>query len=174
MNETWILYLCCLNERREKMIFNGDLLMLMLLVSGILLMILEVIMPGFGAPGIMGMLLVIISINLLELGLVVGIIYLIICMLIALSVGLVITYWLRKSGKLDSVVLKSKDNIMGNNTLDIYLNREGVTLTKLKPSGFMMIDDDKIDVMTSGEFLEAGVKVKVIEVEGTKIIVRRI
>jgi len=54
----------------------------------------------------------------------------------------------------------------------LLLGKEGKTLTPLRPGGTAMIDDRKIDVVTEGKFVEPGTPVKVIGVEGNKIIVQ--
>ncbi len=51
------------------------------------------------------------------------------------------------------------------------LGREGVAQTTLRPSGFATIDDERVDVVTQGEMVPAGEAVKVIEVEGNRIVV---
>src|SRR5882724_6241675 len=47
----------------------------------------------------------------------------------------------------------------------------GRALTPLRPAGAAMINDQKIDVVTEGKFVEAGVVVKVIRVNGSIVIV---
>lgn len=53
------------------------------------------------------------------------------------------------------------------------LGREGVAVSPLRPVGTMKIDNDKFSVVTEGEMIEAGATVKVIAVEGSRIVVRR-
>lgn len=50
----------------------------------------------------------------------------------------------------------------------------GQTITPLRPSGSIMIEDEKFDVVSEGGFIEANQKVKVIKVEGMRIVVREI
>lgn len=51
---------------------------------------------------------------------------------------------------------------------------EGVTTTPLRPSGLARLDSKRRDVVTRGEMLDKGVTVKVIEVSGNRIVVKRI
>ena len=53
-----------------------------------------------------------------------------------------------------------------------YLGKEGVALTPLRPAGTIDIDGDRVDVVTEGDFLATGTKVKVIGLDGTRIVVR--
>ena len=57
---------------------------------------------------------------------------------------------------------------------EIYIGREGYTLTPLRPAGSVKIDEERVDVVSEGDFVDVGVKVKVIGVDGTRIIVRTI
>ena len=50
---------------------------------------------------------------------------------------------------------------------------EGVALTPLSPVGDALLDDRKLDVLTQGEYIAKGEKIRVIRTEGKKIIVTR-
>jgi membrane-bound serine protease (ClpP class) len=52
------------------------------------------------------------------------------------------------------------------------LNRTGVTLTRLRPSGVAKIDGQRVDVVSEGGLIERGVAIKVVAVEGSRIVVR--
>lgn len=54
------------------------------------------------------------------------------------------------------------------------VGREGVSLTVLRPAGTAVFGDQRLDVVTEGEFVPAGVPVRIIRVEGTRIVVRAI
>lgn len=48
---------------------------------------------------------------------------------------------------------------------------EGETLTPLRPSGTMMVGEERVDVVADAEFLPAGLRVRVLEVEGSRVVV---
>ena len=48
--------------------------------------------------------------------------------------------------------------------------KEGVTLTALRPAGAAEIEGRRLDVVTDGVFVEAGRPVRVISVEGARIV----
>ncbi|TWU44836.1 hypothetical protein Q31b_00060 [Novipirellula aureliae] len=50
----------------------------------------------------------------------------------------------------------------------------GATVSPLRPSGRVEIEDYTIDVVTEGEFVESGTKVKVIGKQGARVIVRAV
>ncbi len=52
-----------------------------------------------------------------------------------------------------------------------WVGKEGVTLTPLYPAGSALIDDQRIDVITRGEYIDADQPVRVVETHGNRIIV---
>lgn len=53
------------------------------------------------------------------------------------------------------------------------LGREGVAITPLRPAGAARVDGRRLDVVTEGGLIEPGTPVKVIAVEGMRVVVRR-
>jgi membrane-bound serine protease (ClpP class) len=53
------------------------------------------------------------------------------------------------------------------------LGREGVVEALLRPSGVARIEGRRVDVMSRGEPIEPGSRVRVIEVEGNRVVVAR-
>lgn len=51
---------------------------------------------------------------------------------------------------------------------------EGESLTTLRPSGTARIDGKRLSVVTSGEYIDKNSRVRVISVEGSRIVVRKI
>jgi membrane-bound serine protease (ClpP class) len=56
----------------------------------------------------------------------------------------------------------------------VYEGKEGETQTELRPAGIVTIDGAKLDVVTAGEMIERGRRVRVVKVEGNRIVVRAI
>jgi len=54
------------------------------------------------------------------------------------------------------------------------LHGTGTALTQLRPSGAALINGQRVDVVTEGGFIERGATVKVVAVEGARIVVREI
>lgn len=55
-----------------------------------------------------------------------------------------------------------------------FLGREGVAQTALRPAGIAMFGDDRLDVVTSGDMVAKGRRIRVIDVEGSRIIVEQV
>jgi membrane-bound serine protease (ClpP class) len=54
----------------------------------------------------------------------------------------------------------------------VDVGEEGQAISPLRPSGKMQIGDAMVDVVTEGEFVEAGSRVQVIAKQGTRVVVR--
>ena len=54
------------------------------------------------------------------------------------------------------------------------IGKVGKTITPLRPSGTVLVDDERIDVVSEGSYIDSNKKVKIIEVEGSRIVVREI
>jgi len=54
------------------------------------------------------------------------------------------------------------------------IGKIGVTQSELNPEGTIQIDDEVYEVRTEGEQVDEGRGVKVVRVQGKKIIVRRV
>ncbi len=156
----------------------GKVLAFIVLIAGMLLIIAEVLIPGFGLPGISGIILLTIAINSFVdsywlLGL-----YLLIAGLISLGLGFIIAYFMKESGSLSRIVLNNKldkeKGYVSNDEKKEYLGQEAIALTDLRPSGFIEIGGERLDAITSGEFIKRGEKVVVVKVDGFKITVRRV
>ncbi len=62
-------------------------------------------------------------------------------------------------------------------TISVYEKlegKEGISLTPLRPAGTVLIDNRRYSVVTSGEFIETGRKIKVLKVEGGRMIVGKL
>ena len=65
----------------------------------------------------------------------------------------------------DGVTSQSRDQ-------NRYLGRTGRAVTDLRPSGVAMIDGDRLDVVTRGEYIEKRTGIIVIAVRGNQIVVK--
>jgi membrane-bound serine protease (ClpP class) len=54
-----------------------------------------------------------------------------------------------------------------------WLGKSGTALTPLRPAGIADIDGRRVDVVSEGEFIDSGVPITVIRVDGNRIVVRR-
>ena len=149
-----------------------------LIVLGILLLAVEVfVIPGFGVSGILGMAALVTGIFLVTDSLLEGLL-LTAGALILLGI---ITYWSFRFPRTRRVWQKfslgtrqtSKEGYVAPKLqYQAYLDKVGIALTQLRPAGTGDFDGVHLDVVTEGGFIEPGIGIRVIRVEGTRIIVR--
>ncbi len=53
------------------------------------------------------------------------------------------------------------------------VGKEGVTTMPLRPAGMAIIDGNKVDVVTMGDFIEKDIPVRVVDNSGNRVVVRQ-
>ncbi|GAB4328998.1 MAG: NfeD family protein [Calditrichia bacterium] len=159
-----------------------------LFLIGIGLLLLEIfVIPGFGIAGIAGIISVILGLYLSLLG---NFKYLqfedytsaaghFALAMIITFVGVVVllkhfpgtSVW--KKIALSDQQKKERGFVSTSRSYDQYLGAEGVALTPLRPAGIAIINNERLDVVTEGEFIEKGAPIKIIRVEGFKLIAQK-
>lgn len=147
-------------------------------ILGLILVVFEIFVPGFGAPGFIGFVLLVFGIamtakNIQEALTLIGII------VVILAIALLITFRSATKGRLAktlvlSSALKKEAGYSGTDDLGYLYGKQGVTVTVLRPAGTAEIESVKMDVVSEAEFIPQGAAVKVIKVEGRRIVVRQI
>ncbi len=148
-----------------------------LIFSGAVLMALEVFVPG-GVVGAIGILLLLWAalVALNTVGGVLGIALAILAFLIGCAMIFIIVKTFPNSivGRKLSLSTNLKGSHAADETLASLIGVEGVSSTVLRPSGFAELDGKRVDVVTRGENVEPGVRVRVVEVEGIRVVVERV
>jgi len=163
---------------------------IVLFAIGIALILAELfVIPGFGIAGVSGIILVIVSLIVSQVGNV-GFNFpplpaftpavttvaasLILLVMTALSLG----RYLPRSERFNQLVLvpalSSASGYTAAPTHGEFLGQVGQTLTPLRPSGVIEIDGNRVDVVTGGEFIGSGVSVEVVKVRGNRVEVREV
>lgn len=149
---------------------------------GLILVLIEMFSPGFGAFGILGGLCIIAGIVLRALA---GATAIEIALTIVVAIALIILSIVlmsksARSGKLSKTPLiltqNAVDNTITEGTKDYtyLLGATGKTITFLRPIGKAKFNDETVDVITeNAEIIEANTLVKVVGVEGQRIIVEK-
>lgn len=149
------------------------------LVVGIGLMICEMFTPGFGLFGGIGLLALIASVVLRARTLADA---LVTVAIILVLLGIAAFFIFRSFGKggLSRSPIVLTDAIAGESSevdepeLKAMVGREGVCLNTLRPSGNADFEGRKLDVVSAGEFIQKGARVRIESVEGLKILVKEI
>lgn len=149
-----------------------------LVISGFILLLLDLfLIPGFGIIGIIGIVILGIS-CLLAFQLTLGLGILVVFLSIGIIFVIFIIFFKAKLWQKIKLETKKEKNkgFQNSNYLELekFKDKEGKTLSCLRPTGFAEIEEKRIEVITEGEYLPQGTSVKVIRVEGNKVIVRKI
>lgn len=163
---------------------------LILFTAGVVLLLLEVlVIPGFGIAGILGIISIITSLALSLVGrfdlltfqdLVKMALSKVLAALfgsIILSIVLLRLFPRTSVGR--QIILKDIEKtdegfVAQGSERDELLGLTGIAITPLHPSGTMRLDNRRYDVVTEGEFVEKNSQVTVLEVEGARIVVRKV
>lgn len=177
--------------------FSGQTAILggLIFLLGLLLLLLEVfVIPGFGVTGLLGILFLLAGIGLAtfdripttlddwtafgaRISLYVG----------AMAAGMVVAFFVARflpqipfANRM--VLLPPSEDPAADPIADLpgaaaaaaLLGAIGTAATALRPAGMAQFGDQYVDVVTEGGFITAGVRVQVIEVEGTRIVVKEV
>lgn len=148
-----------------------------LILVGLALIAVEVyLVPGFNLVGVFGFVVILFAIGYAfsENGLIGGL-YAIIGTVV---VGGGLFYFMWSSGAWDRFVLatnlKSDDESVTRESEHRarYLGKSGIAMTPLRPTGVAEIDGERIEVVTEGEFIASGSKVRVVAMDRRRFFVR--
>ncbi len=151
---------------------------LIIFVIGVLLIIAEFFLPG-GISGILGAAAIIFSI-ILAGG---NIVQMSIAVLIALTVAIVgmviiMKFFGKQMKALNKIILSDATTteqgyVSNENRVDL-IGKVAITMTALRPSGTIRIDNERIDAVSDGSFVAKDKQVTIIKVEGSRIVVREV
>lgn len=150
----------------------------LLFLAGLILLAIEFFVPGFGFFGIAGLASILLSL-FMTLGGGIGALNIMATGTVAaVVVFLILLRYLPSSGLWNRLVLrnelKTEQGYTASDNLTQLVGAEGVVLTLLRPAGSVRIGEKVFDVVSEGRFVEPGARVKVLGVNGNRIVVRAI
>jgi membrane-bound serine protease (ClpP class) len=150
---------------------TASILIIALMVFGMLLLFAEVaIIPGFGVAGLSSIAMIAggAAFAWSRFGVTWGVGSLLLSTAAAIAILKIVPN--TKYGK--SLVLSTKLNKSAvDDKANELVGKEGSTITQLRPAGAVEIEGRRLDVVTDGVFVEAGQLVRVVSVEGARIVV---
>ena len=145
-----------------------------------------IIIPGFGIAGIGGVGLILWGLYELLLpdipvgaefeamaiwGLTIGIIGGIIGLVLLFKLMTKTVFWQKLTSP---AVEKTEEGYSTSVGWENLIHAEGVSQTDLRPAGWVIIDSKRIFVVSEGDFIEKNSKVKVLSVDGNRVVVRKL
>ncbi len=156
-----------------------------LLLGGLIAIAVEIfVLPGFGFAGILGIVLLVVAIVLAMLGSLPSL-QDVVQSLAVVATALVLTTavfiaWLRhlpNSTRFRGLILadglNASDGFVSARVRSDLVGKEGLAVTDLRPAGTVLVGEERIDVVTEGDYIQAGTAVRVIRAEGHRHVVRK-
>jgi membrane-bound serine protease (ClpP class) len=161
-------------------------------IAGVILLLVEIfLIPGFGVFGILGIAGILTG---LTLGMIPNdafdftfvptgeLFAALLTVILAAIAGMALIFFLAPKinswGAFSSIALANTQKREEGYTSSFYeeslLGKEGITHTRLMPSGKVLIEDEVYDAYSRGEFIEKGENVRVISTDGTSLKVKKI
>lgn len=155
-----------------------DLYQIAMFLAGILCIIIEMLMPTVGLLAGVGVAAMLYSV-VLALGGDINAMYAMLIAFVAAIAGFSLLVKRLPSSRLwNKVVLKDQsESIRGyvsSPPRQELLGKEGEVYSELRPSGSVLIDGVPVDVVSEGTFITKGEKVRVVAVEGARVVVRKV
>ena len=153
-----------------------QILGVIVLIIGILLIGVEFYMPGFGFPGIAGIIFTAAGVFLtgrsVQERVIVGVIAIVI-----IAVMLVISIVVFSSKKIKSPIkldtdLQGKNLFIDEEDMEYLIGKKGVAITDLRPSGKGEFDGVKLDILSSNKNIKKDTPLMITEVKNNRIIVQ--
>lgn len=160
---------------------------IILFILGLALLALEIfVVPGVGILGVAGILLMIGSIFFsmfssgpdMTISMQRAIVQLSFTLLAAIAIFAMLFRFLPKSDHFRKLTLEASNasgaGFVSSTNYAGLAGSAGESVTPLRPAGVVMINGQKYDVITDGDFIPKGERITVAQVEGSKIIVKRL
>ncbi len=149
---------------------------ILIIVMGFILLLMEIfLIPGLTIFGIMGILAVLGGIVYSYFS--IGTTFAIYAFLGSAAISGILVTWVTKTKAWDKLVQHTSENLLdgfrsSNEDLEFLRGKKGYALTRLRPSGTAIIDEQRVDVVSEGIFIDKDTPLEVVKVAGNKVVVR--
>ncbi len=160
---------------------------MLFVLTGLALILLEVlVIPGFGIAGLGGIGLMIYGLYLLLLpdipvseevlgqamdGFLIGLVGAVIGLVLLAKLMIKTKFWEQLTAPDTQKKENGYSNTLGWESLQ---GETGIADTDLHPSGWVRVKDQRIFVVSEGEFIEEGKEIKILSVDGNRVLVREL
>ncbi len=160
---------------------------LLLVGAGVILLAIEIfVTPGFGLTGILGLAALLGGLGLSLVGagatwaVILGAVGRVaVSLLLAIAAALALLRFLPRlpGGRrlvLETELTAREGFASAPETDRAWLGKRGTSVSTLRPAGIADIEGERVDVVSDGEFIEAGEPITVVRVDGNRIVVRHL
>ncbi len=149
---------------------------IVIFIAGLLLLVMEAFIPSFGIIGISGTAAVFTAVVWSALDTGQGLRMVLVALAVAIVLFLLSIKLLKRTSVWSQIVLKyaeTKDRgYIAPSDEASLVGSVGLAITALRPAGIAEIEGKRVDVVSDGTFITAGIAVVVVKTEGTRIVVR--
>lgn len=143
---------------------------------GLMFIGVEILIPGFGAPGVTGIIFLVVGAVGLDKYPSEGIRALLMAFTVTIVIIIIFIKTNLKAKISEKFVLSRKSSSEGGyisvDSVDLIEGDKGIALTELRPSGNIMVNNKKYEAVSETGYIEKGKFVIVIRVEKSKVYVR--
>ncbi|HHW43216.1 hypothetical protein GFC01_05180 [Desulfofundulus thermobenzoicus] len=146
---------------------------------GMVALVLEIfVIPGFGVAGMAGLILLawgvlLLAVDFTQATAALGVAVILSVVVFYLGLKFMARFNLWQRVTLGTRLEKDEGYVAGQVDLVHLVDLTGVALTPLRPAGTAEVAGRRLDVITGGEYIPAGTRVQVVQVEGNRVIVKR-
>lgn len=148
------------------------------LIAGFALVAVELVVPGFGLPGVSGIICLIVGIFLIADSIEEGILITVVVIVILGILMTVIMGLLAHRGAKSSIVLdtdvKAEDSYLNSSDMEYLLHREGIAVTDLRPAGKGNFDGIDLHISSDDGYIERGTPVVIHRISEKRLMVKKL
>ncbi|WP_232231533.1 NfeD family protein [Paenibacillus sp. HW567] len=148
----------------------------LLFILGLVMLVLELFVPSFGILGLLGSVSLVAGVVRAAYSYTHALFSLGIAFAAAAVVIIIVAVTFKERGIWNRFILqdsltKEQGFVPVPEKLDL-IGSIGVSLTPLRPAGTAMVGGERVDVVTEGSFVNAGMSISVVKVEGGRVVVK--
>jgi len=159
-----------------ELLASASVFSIILFFLGVGCLIADMFQPGFGFFGISGVVCLIVCIFVTAGTITEGLMltaFFFVILLILIAIFIIFA----SRGKFpNKLVLREAETVeagfTGTEDMNFLLGKTGVVTSRCRPVGNVDFDGVKIEVVSRAEYIETGISVEVIEIEGNRIVVK--
>ena len=150
---------------------------ILFLIAGFILIGVEMVVPGFGVPGISGIVCLMAGIFLTADSIEQGVLITVV-VIVTLGILMTIIMGFLSQKKFKSPIILDTDVKAGvpidSSDLTYLLGKEGVAATDLKPAGKGDFEGVELDIFSEGQYIKKGTRIVISKVNQKKLMVKEL
>ncbi|WP_079910548.1 nodulation protein NfeD [Paenibacillus sp. 32352] len=149
-----------------------------LFIIGVVLLIIEIFVSSFGILGILGIACLFSGVVMAAYNTKQAALHLSVAFVLAVIVVAIVVRIFKHRGVWNRFILREELTKEKGYTPTVertdLLGKTGTSITPLRPSGTIYVGDERVDVVTSGEFIPLNKQIVIVQVEGSRVVVREV